>query len=160
MRGETPTNDSFEQEECECAAGRRPAPRTLFQRHCRLLQPFRRAASAEGHSVDARGHWSGHDTGRGDPHYRLDHPWEHGRFTAGFGPPHVFRLLGGSRERFWFDSFDFCVAPYDYPLVDGWLRDSDPITIYDDPDHDGWYLAYNTRLGTWVHVSYLGRRGV
>ena len=103
-------------------------------------------------------HWVGHDTGRADPHYHLDHPWEHGHFEGGFGPQHVWRLRGGRPDRFDIGGFFFSVAPYDVDYCSDWIWDSDDIVTYADPSDVGWYQAYNVRLVTYVHVGHLGRK--
>ena len=124
------------------------------------VAPNRNFGDKPGHPnvphVDNGRTWIGHDTGRDDMRYHTDHPYAHGRFTAGIGRTHIWRLGGGGPSRFWFNGFYWDVAAADLAFADGWLWDSDDIVIYDDPDHPGWYLAYNVRLGTYVHVEYLG----
>jgi hypothetical protein len=102
--------------------------------------------------------WIGHDGGRNVARYHQDHVWEHGRFGGEIGRNHIYRIEGGGRDRFWFGGNFWGVAPYDYDYTSDWLWGSDDIVLYDDPDHPGWYLAYNPRLGTYVHVQYLGNQ--
>lgn len=105
--------------------------------------------------VDAHtDHWIGHVPNH--EAYHLDHPWEHGRFPGETGPHQIWRLAGGGPSRFWFGGFYFSVAPADAGYCDGWDWNSDDIVLYPDPDDLGWYLAYNPRLGVYVHVLYLG----
>lgn len=108
------------------------------------------------HVHNSNDQWVGHNEGRNNSRYHLDHPWEHGHFPGEIGARHVWRIEGGGPDRFWFGGFFFSVAPVDVVFVNGWLWDRDDIVLYDDPDDPGYYLAYNPRLGTYVHVLYLG----
>lgn len=98
-------------------------------------------------------HWIGATP---NPALHLDNPWQHGHFPGATGSGQIWRLRGGDPSRFWFKGYYFSVAPGDVPYCTGWYWDSDDIILYPDPDNPGWYLAYNVRLGTWVHVMYMG----
>ena len=126
--------------------------------------------------VDARNDkWVGDDTCANDPHYHLDRPWAHGRFTGGFGPHQVFVLsfdklppgvaewLAGGLDRVSFADSYWNVAAYNlYNIAGRWKWNGDQVVVYQDPVHVGWYLAYSPQSGTYAHVEYLGKivRGV
>ncbi len=68
----------------------RPAPRPKQNPHPEGEQR-KTFQDAPGHPPAPHVHaendrWIGHDTGKADVHYHLDHPWEHGHFTGTLGP--------------------------------------------------------------------------
>jgi len=108
--------------------------------------------------VDRGARWVGHESGPHDVRYHVDHPWANGRFRQPMGRGHVYRINGwdAPRRRFWFANSFFVVAEPDWAYAGDWDWGTDQVVLYDDPDHPGWYLAYNVRLGSYVHVQYDG----
>lgn len=105
-------------------------------------------------------HWIGHEMGPQDRRFHLEHPFASGRYGGPIGHDHAYRLRGwdGPHHRFWVSGAFFGVAPWEVGYVADWDWASDDVVLYDDPDHPGWYLAYNVRLGTYVHIQYEGQR--
>jgi hypothetical protein len=103
-------------------------------------------------------HWYGHER-VDDRRFHLDHPFAHGRF-ARFGPSFRYRVIGIDRHhrRFWFPGgFLFEVAPWDWAECENWCwQCGDDFVVYEDPDHIGWYLLYNSDTGVFVHVQFVG----
>ncbi len=93
---------------------------------------------------------------RDSPSYSISYGFRGGFSHDYIGPRHVWRLEGGGRDRFFFRGFYFRVDSYDYAYADDWYWDRDNVIIYDDPDTVGCYLAFNTRLGTYLHVTFDG----
>jgi len=136
-------------------------PRTPARGPERPVPPVAHDGPAPARPHIERSRWVGHDMGPHDQRFHLEHPWAAGRFRGGIGRSHLHRLRGwdSGRHRFWIEGSYFAVAPWEAEYVDDWDWSGDDIALYDDPDHPGWYVAYNTRLGTYVHIQYDGPMG-
>jgi hypothetical protein len=103
-------------------------------------------------------HWYGNDAPN-DGRYRIAHPFERGRFEHS-GPSYRYNVVRIDRDghRFWLNGgFFFQIASWDWDFAASWCWDcGDNFVVYDDPDHPGWYLVYNTETGTYLHAEYVG----
>jgi hypothetical protein len=101
--------------------------------------------------------WVGHDTN--DQRYRISHPYEHGHFEH-FGQQYRYGVQRVDRDHheFWFPGgFYFQVADWDWLIAADWCWNcGDNFVVYEDPDHPGWYLVYDTETGEYVHAQYMG----
>lgn len=104
-------------------------------------------------------HWYGHDRPN-DKRYVVAHPYQHGRFDH-FGPSYRYHVERFDRDhhRFFFPGgFSFEIASWDWSLAADWCWDcgGDNFVVYDDSDHQGWYLIYNVQTGAYIHAQYMG----
>ncbi len=101
--------------------------------------------------------WIGHD--QNDARYHMDHPYQHGHFEH-FGPQYRYSVQRIDRDhhRFWFPGgFYWQIAAWDWTIASSWCWTcGDTFVVYDDPDHPGWYLVYDTQTGEYVHAEYMG----
>lgn len=103
--------------------------------------------------------WYGHDAPN-DKRYVIAHPYEHGHFEH-FGASYRYHVerIDRDHHRFWFPGgFSFEIADFDWSLAADWCWDcpGDNFVVYDDPDHPGWYMVYNSQTGVYVHAQYMG----
>ena len=102
------------------------------------------------------GHWYGH-AAPDDVRFRLARPFEFGRF-AHAGPGHVYRVSRvelGARQ-IWLPGGRFEIADWEWATTAPWCWTCDDFVVYLDPDHAGWYLVYDVRMGEYVHARFLG----
>jgi len=88
---------------------------------------------------------------------RPGHYYPHGRYPY---VRHVIVVRGfdpRTRHIILYDQSNWVVAPYDVPRCHDWEWDRDRVYVYDDYDHPGWYVLFNSRLGSSVHVEFFGR---
>ena len=88
---------------------------------------------------------------------RPGHYYPYGRYPY---VRHVIVVRGfdpRTRHIILYDQSNWVVAPYDVPRCRDWEWDRDRVYVYDDYDHPGWYVLFNSRLGRSVHVEFFGR---
>jgi hypothetical protein len=102
------------------------------------------------------GQWYGHAAVE-DPRFHLARPFPHGRFTL-TGPRHLYTVsrFDLDTRRIWLPDGLFEIAEWDWASTSPWCWTCDQFTVYPDPDHPGWYLVYDVRMGEYVHAQFLG----
>ena len=128
-----------------------------------LVFAFAPAARSRAQDDDHGKHkgWYKHgddDDDQGDRHDNGKHKgwYKHGRYpnvrqvivVRGFDPR--------TRHIILYDQSNWVLAPDDVPRCRDWEWDRDPVYVYDDDRHPGWYVLFNSRLGRYVHVEFFG----